>query len=91
MVIDYVNNKQLKKITYEKFVENGIHAPDSSDVLVSVCIPLTKQVRIIGHWSSYWKFWTMQKKVYFDINCEPCKEKFNLKMLIHAKKSLFLH
>lgn len=35
--------KVEKKITYERFVENGIHAPDSSDVLVSVCIPLTKQ------------------------------------------------
>lgn len=33
----------------------------------------------------------MQRKVYFNINYEPCKEKFNLSILNHAKKSLFLH
>ncbi|XP_078341833.1 xanthine dehydrogenase/oxidase-like isoform X2 [Crassostrea virginica] len=34
---------QAKTIPYEKYVKNGINAPSSTDILVSVVIPLNKQ------------------------------------------------
>ncbi|XP_048742317.2 xanthine dehydrogenase/oxidase-like isoform X2 [Ostrea edulis] len=36
-------NKKTKKLSYEKFVKNGINVPDPQDILVSVFIPFNKQ------------------------------------------------
>ncbi|XP_061195293.1 xanthine dehydrogenase/oxidase-like [Saccostrea echinata] len=42
--LNFISPKiKSKRVAYEKFMTNGVHAPDPSDILISVYIPLNKQ------------------------------------------------